>query len=341
MELPMRNFFEKFLIALMVAAAPGATCHANDSTAELAAGGLVFVRNDAIEMRAEDLYISTAEIRVRYRFYNKTSKDVIVQVAFPMPELSYELQDRDIAVPTDDPFNMLGFKTSINGRPVTTQVEQRAFAAGVDRTADLRALGVPLASHLDSTNDALNGLPQDKRDELVKMNLAAYDPSSGSARRLSARWTLQTTFHWQTIFPAKKETVIEHRYKPSVGGSAATALGAASARGEQWYEQIVQKYCVEPNIINALDRARRAAGSESETPYTERRIEYILNTGANWSGPIRDFRLVVDKGRTDNLVSFCGDGVKKIGPTRFELRMKNYTPDGNFSLLILEPLARR
>ncbi len=333
----MRIFIGRFFIALFLAGATGAACHANDSTAVLAAGGLVFVRNDNIEMRAEDLYISAAEIRVRYRFFNKTSKDETVQVAFPMPELSHEHQDRDIAVPVNDPLNMLGFKTSVNGRSVATQVEQRIFVGGIDRTADLLALGLPLAPHLDSTNDALNGLPPDKRDELVKMNLATIEPGQS----LSPGWTLQTTFHWQTTFPAKKETVIEHRYKPSVGGSAATALGAPNARGEPWYEKTVQKYCVEPNIINALDRARRAAGSDIETPYTEQHIEYILKTGANWSGPIRDFRLVVDKGRTDNLVSFCGDGVKKIGPTQFELRMKNFTPEGNFSLLILLPLSRR
>jgi len=34
---------------------------ANDSTAELATGGLVFVRNDNVEMRSEDLTSSTRQ----------------------------------------------------------------------------------------------------------------------------------------------------------------------------------------------------------------------------------------------------------------------------------------
>ena len=41
----------------------GSEVCANDSTAELATGGLIFVRNDDVEMRAEDLFISTTEIR--------------------------------------------------------------------------------------------------------------------------------------------------------------------------------------------------------------------------------------------------------------------------------------
>ena len=50
-----------------------------------------------------------------------------------------------------------------------------------------------------------------------------------------------------------------------------------------------------------------------------------LTTGAKCAGPIADFHLVVDKGAPDLLVSFCGDGVKKISPTQFELRHANFT----------------
>jgi hypothetical protein len=45
---------------------------------------------------------------------------------------------------------------------------------------------------------------------------------------------------------------------------------------------------------------------------------------------------VVDKGKATNIVSFCADGVKKIGPTQFEMRVTNFTPAANFYVLILE-----
>jgi hypothetical protein len=66
-------------------------------------------------------------------------------------------------------------------------------------------------------------------------------------------------------------------------------------------------------------------------------LEYILTTGANWSGPIKNFRLVVDKGAPENLVSFCGQSVRKISPTQFELRASNFVPSSNVSVLILTP----
>jgi hypothetical protein len=69
----------------MLVAAPAA--HANDTTAELATGGLIFVTNDDIEMRSENLYISAQQVRVAYDFFNKSAHDVTVLVAFPLPEI--------------------------------------------------------------------------------------------------------------------------------------------------------------------------------------------------------------------------------------------------------------
>ena len=146
----------------------GSEARANDSTAELATGGLIFVQNDDVEMRAEDLFISSAEIRVRYRFFNHSAKDVTVLVAFPMPEIKIDGQDDNISVPTEEPVNILDFHTTVAGQPVKTEVEQRVFAAGIERTQYLRDLGIPLAPHLPTTNEALDRLPRAKWDELVK-----------------------------------------------------------------------------------------------------------------------------------------------------------------------------
>jgi hypothetical protein len=48
----------RIIIALILAVLVCAPVRANDSTAALATGGLVFVRNPDVEIRAEDLFIS-------------------------------------------------------------------------------------------------------------------------------------------------------------------------------------------------------------------------------------------------------------------------------------------
>jgi hypothetical protein len=328
---------------LMLAACAAVPALANDTSAELATGGLLFVQNDNVEMRSEDLAISAKQVDVRYRFFNKSASDVTVLVAFPMPEVRIEEQDQNIAVPTQDPVNLLGFATTVNGKPVKTQVEQHVFAAGIDRTQLLMSLGIPLAPHLAATNEALDRLPLDKWDGLVRVGLAEieeYDIGKGMAKHLAARWGLRTTFYWEQTFAAKAETIVEHRYRPSVGGSVQTSLGSPSSAKEAWYDEYKRKYCLDSDFFATIDRLRKAAKSEFGPPYAEERIDYILRTGANWSGPIGQFHLTIDKGDASSLVSFCGQGIRKTGDTKFEMTKSNFSPDGDLAVLILKKMGK-
>ena len=78
-----------------------------------------------------------------------------------------------------------------------------------------------------------------------------------------------------------------------------------------------------------------AAAAKSGPHYTEQWISYILTTGANWSGPIGKFKLTVDKGREKDFVSFCGTGVKKVGPTTFEMSATDFYPQKDLHVLFL------
>jgi uncharacterized protein DUF4424 len=328
-------------LTLMAAAAPAA--RANDTTAQLATGGLLFVTNDDIEMRSEKLFISAEQVRVTYDFFNKSDKDVTVLVAFPLPEIRISGQDDNIAVPTDDPVNTFAFATAIDGNPVKTQVEQRVTAVGIDRTQYLRALGIPLDPHLAATGTALDALPRDKWAELVELGLGEiveYDNTGGGMKKhLEARWGLATTYYWKQTFAARKPTIIQHQYKPSVGGSAQTSLGSPTQATQSWYGDYMKKYCIDPAFMTTIQNLRKASKSEFGPPYSEQRIDYILKTGANWSGPIRNFELVVDKGSPDSLVSFCGKGIKKISATQFQMQQTDFSPEGNLSVLILTKIA--
>lgn len=327
--------------AAVVAALWSLGASANDSTAELAAGGLVLTKSPAIEMRSEDLFISAKQVRVRYRFLNTSPQAVTVTVAFPMPDITTHGYDDTLSIPTDDPANILGFATRVDGRPVAAQVEQRVVSNGVDQTAYLKSLGVPLAPHLASTNVALDRLPQAVRDSLVAKGLAVIDEYGDSETNIrkhwEATWTLKTTYFWRQTFPPGREVAVEHSYTPSVGASAGTQWGSTYWAKQPGYAAARAHYCIDDAFLASARKAMRPG--DVEPPFTEQRIEYILSSGANWKAPIGDFRMVVDKGAPQNLVSFCADGVKKISPTAFEVRHKNFTPTRDVSIVILQPRA--
>jgi hypothetical protein len=337
----MARWFPKpAVIAAALALAPQAAL-ANDSSAELKSGGLVLRKDPAVEMRSEDLYISAKEVRVRYRFANTSAKDVSILVAFPMPDITIEGEDDNISVPTQDPQNLLGFSTTVDGQPVHAEVEQKVFARGVDRTAYLRAHGIPLAPHLEATNKIMDALPPAMRAEMIRLGLGQimeYGVGNGWEKHLYATWTLKTTYYWRQTFPAGKEVVVEHRYQPSVGQTAGTSWGAPFFPKEPRYAQIRAHYCADDGFVRAVAATPRRPDMEF-APYTEQRIEYILSTGANWKAPIGDFRMVIDKGDETSLVSFCGQGVRKISPTQFEVRHHDFTPTKEVSVLILKLIS--
>lgn len=299
---------------------------ANDGSAEMTAGGLVLRNNNIVDMVEEDLFISTDQVRVRYLFRNPTRRGTTVTVAFPIP-------DRDLRYVYESDVSAMGdFRTRVDGRPVRMSMEQRAFVNGMDRTAALMEAGVPIVPTqvtMDGGGDtqgALRRLGPVQRRRLAALGLIALDDPT------TPLWRARQTYYWTQTFPAGRNVVIEHSYRPGPGGSATMALASDEFRnGEEGRRQIAE-YCVDRDFLAGLDRLRRTRINVSETT-----LGYILRTGGTWRSPIRRFRLVVDKGAGDNLVSFCGEGVRRIGPTRFEMVRQNWRPTQDLRILVAVP----
>jgi hypothetical protein len=316
--------------ALIAAAVAGATAAlANDSVAETAAGGLVLRQSRDIDMVSEDLYLSRLEVRVRYDFRNRSPRDVRVTVAFPMPDRDLSAEEgEEVAWPSD-------FRTRVAGRPVRMQVERRATLHGADHSALLTRLGVPLtpASHGDSVYRALEALPRPAQDRIARAGLADFAADPGTGRRMATPlWTVRETWHWDQTFPAGRDLVVEHRYRPGLGGSAGSGLYNPELRQNDYERERIARYCIDADFLAAVERM----AAQSETPWiSEDWLSYVLTTGANWRSPIGHFRLVVDKGDPRNLVSFCGEGVRRISPTQFEMRRHNWRPTRDLHVLIV------
>lgn len=328
--------------ALACAAMLGASgALANDSTAELAAGGLVLTHSDGIEMRSEDLSISREAVKVHYVFRNTTGHDVTALVAFPMPGITGDI-DFIEAVPTNDPANVLGFSTTVDGQKVRAEVEQRAFFKGKEYTALLKRWGIPLAPHLDATVAAIDRLPKAQQSQLLALGLVDhndYDAGKGWEHHLQPFWTLKTTYFWTQTFPAGRDLVVEHRYTPSVGQSAGSGLGMSWLKGKE-LNDFRAKYCVDDAFMAAVNKAQARTGKDALV-FTEARLDYILSSGGNWKKPIGDFHLTVDKGKPDTLVSFCAAGVRKTGPTRFETKLTDFRPNQDLHILFLDPAPQQ
>jgi len=330
-------------LALLVTIYTTGPAAANDSSAGLKAGGLVLLQNDAIVMESEDLYISPSAVRVNYLFRNKTDRDQTIYVAFPLPDLdlpSFEYGDSGIQ--DYDKENFANFTTSVEGSPVTALVQHRAFYRGVDITNLLEGVGIPMLPPGKKLKDKLKSLSAGERAELDRYGAVSWTEPENPV----ANWTLKTTYYWQQTFPAGKTLAVEHRYRPMPGAFIMTAdhfsprkrgiygeedaAAYATATAEWPYD----KYCMDEGFRRTA--IKRGTNKDGVVGATGTDLEYILTTGGNWAGPIKTFRLVVDKEKPENLVSFCAEGVRKISPTQFEWVQTDFNPTRDLKILIVQ-----
>jgi Domain of unknown function (DUF4424) len=113
----------------------------------------------------------------------------------------------------------------------------------------------------------------------------------------------------EETFPAHAKVTVQHRYKPSIGWSSQTSLGDPVAMKEDRLSEYQRKYCLDRDLIGSVERAQRVEKVMGGAPFSEERISYLLSTAANWSRPIQDFLLIIDKGDRSNLEKDQPDSV--------------------------------
>ena len=299
---------------------------ANDSTAQLGAGGLELVRNDVIRLLSEDLYVSADEVRVRYRFENTSSSPARYLVAFPLPAIDARVpEEMNIVLPNSGSENFVNFEVTVDGAPVPVALYERASAFGIDYSDTLRSLGLSLNPIADGAWEAVEAQSPSTIVELNRIGLVIDDPYA-----TMGAWRYEAIFHWDQTFPAGREITVEHRYQPVVG----YGFFGEWALEDPFY---IEHYCMDEPFIRAV-RTRLQAIANTPFPYLQEvRLDYILTTANNWAAPIGEFKLTVDKGSTDALVSFCGSGVTKTAPTQFQVTAQDFVAERELEVLIVRP----
>src|SRR5712664_537837 len=256
------------------------TCaaRANDSAAELSIGGLQFVRTNDIAMESEDLRISLDRVIVRYQFANTSGKPVTLTVAFPLPDI--DLSDADnVALPSTDPVNFVDFETKIDGVPAEFRIDQRAMVGDKDVSAQLNQLKLPLLP-IGSREIRVANLPEATRTKLADQGLLMPVRTDDKGhQQYAVAWVAKTSAVRQQTFPPERGVIVEHQYRPSVGTSSDSILRRILRDNKSLspeVERYRKDYCVSDAFLEQLDE--RAGNAPM---IQERRINYVLKTGAN------------------------------------------------------------
>ena len=330
-------------LAAILAAAPATPARAADaidprvSSDALITGGLAFPAG--LVLRGEEVFVSTEEVRIVYRLTNLSPIAASGPLTMRLPDFNADTTANSFdSLPDEPSANFLDAGLEAEGRPLPPKIELRAFAGGVDHTADLLAAGAPLRAWSDPAGPsaALSALPLAAKQRLQRLRLvrpeeAGVAPQDANGRDMPhpwiwPAWTLRTTVVWTPTLPPGREVVLTLRYKPSVGLRPELACCLDQRAPEER-----RAYCVDDALIAAWRDAHPSADPDEAGFYAKT----LAIAPPPPRRPLADFRLVVDKGDEANLLSLCQSGLRKTSPTRFEAHTRNALPPATIRLLIL------
>ncbi|WP_084570749.1 DUF4424 family protein [Methylosinus sp. PW1] len=339
--------------------------HRGPELAGLEAAGLV--------VEQMELTLGAQNSSLKYRIVNPTAAPARTNVTFPLPEIDFSDPDAAWSIPGADPINYIGLAAIIDQKPAPLAVSQSAFVEGKDVTAALRRSGLPLVP-IGFFHDKLAALAPDARARLVKDGLIAENGVDRAGHPIYApRWSVRGAATRTLDLAPGQSALLDFRFRSSVGVARDSVLREPLRSSKELAAEAERRradYCLDRAFLAGVDKmvsaaaARRSAAQEAaalapeeaiagDAPkkpqpaarifpeanvaeLQERHISFDLGAGAP-AAPVRQFRLVVDKGKPTRLVSFCLADLKKISPTAFEMRAADFRPSGLLRVLLLGP----
>lgn len=332
----MRTKIAQFFFVLLIAITQNVM--ANDSIGYLGAGGIVFKKSEDISMEKETLTVSRHLVRVEYEFFNKTDKSIKETITFPMPFYGF-----DYGCESKHSGPLQQFKVWVDGVKVDTSRTVRArLSDGRDVTDNLRKLGFTdddiagfHGAEMDCGDFKMSSKYAKQIDLLKKAGLV--DVSQDQAP--TPLWEASYVYYWKQEFPQTAKVHVVHEYKPFAGsGSGDINFNDPTTIHASPYE--LADFCVNKELIESAKKyqKRMQKKHQFETHYWHEVIDYVLTTGANWSGPIKDFTLNLKKGTEDDIVSICFDGdFKKKDDLTLTTNIKNFLPRNDLKVLFYYP----
>lgn len=312
-------------LGLSIAAASGVA--ANDSVAMLTAGGLQLQQTADVRIESEDLVISSERISVDYVFENVSGANTRLTLAFPLPPVEARMVEGFDVANRETP-RFIDFSTTVDGVPVEATEHVQIFAEdGRDVTEVFTRLNLPLTPFAEALAP-WNEIPEAIAVQLRRFGLLVPDDYGYDERR----WTVHVSYIWELSIGAGQSVEVHHEYRPISGGYFPPYYeGQWSGDYEGFYRE---RYCAGDGEWQTLNRMAEAGFLVAyETGY-------LLTPGANWAGPIGHFRLTIDKGAAENMVSLCwSDGITRIAPTLFSFEAEDYTPHQDIDMIVFEMAA--
>jgi hypothetical protein len=316
------NRFLALAACLILSLAFGLSVFANDSAVEVTPAGLQFMHMRDISMEKEDLFISLDRIEVSYVFRNNSPRAVATEIAFPVPDYTWAPFGYSVT-------DFHDFKVEVNGAPLAYATEARALAGGKECTDMLKEMNIPISNFggfdLSKDHSFIDGLSPGERKRLT--DAGALKSSGGPGAVLLPAWSVRMKYHWRQVFPPDAEVSVKHSYKPYYG---------FAIQSENDADGLAARYkdgCMGSDVAGTV----RAFSNLTQSGFHVAWVSYILTTGRNWKGPIKEFHLTVKKKNDNDRMSSCFSPEIARSGTVYDVHIRDFVPDRDIKVYFYGP----
>ena len=265
---------------------------------------------------SETITLAVDKITFDMVLSNVSEADVQTLVAIPLPDLGTSSFNGDDMPGTD---NLLNVTAAVDDKPVELSFEVHADAAHMDVTEDLNAANVPLSPMMAESSGALPPKDEALLEDWLRRGIVIPDLSTDTTYR--AGWKMRSTAYFNLTLPAgKKVHLVIGRDAPAPWDEGISFL--EEDKTSERLPNFQARYCLKEAAVKQAVKMQQDLSGEGPRSYNQTIGLPDLNTTEDFQ-PVH---VVVEAPSENSLVSFCGENIKKTGPTRYE-----YTFDGRTS----------
>ena len=349
------------LLVLFLSVGMGSAGSANDSAVSVGAGGLVYERNENIQMLSEDLLITQKMVRVEYSYYNKSDRDIDVLVSFPIEKISNFRHYPDFNPTPSDIYKRLNFRTWVDGEEINwLTISNDPKLEGVQnliqnlcnrlwfkRNDIYNSTGYCFSSQLgklmfDNTDCRTKDPNLSIEQDVIVKNLIRQEKELNCAVPTQIDIFFPKSYEnasddyiniarYQT-FPSKSVVKVVHKYQPILGGGwIGISMDTLNERVVEENDVCMDKVHYKKTLSNWSDEYQIDDFGKWGVPVYW--TNYILITGQNWNGPIGNFRLEIN----GLLISTCFEGLKQVSDQSFVFEATDFIPTENINITFYGP----
>ncbi|OGW29862.1 MAG: hypothetical protein A2X59_10760 [Nitrospirae bacterium GWC2_42_7] len=305
---------------------------ANDSTSHPTATGVEFIKNNNISIESETLLLKAKSVEVEYEFYNHSSKEVSVHMAFPLPEIHRE------NTWSDEP-KTWNFHVYVNGKKYNNiKLQWRALVKDFDKAQLLNKLGISIVNpslkteeFIDRGNrfsmDCLNYKLSKEDQELLVSEGLISEREDGQC--FVPEWNAQAIYLWEANFVPNKITKVKHTYSQD-SGFAVDGVGEENSDDwSSWSQRL--------RIMQYGEEIRNATKKLSKVRYIIVSFyKYVIHTGGNWKGSIKKFKFIAEGPKDSYAWVDAPFPIKRISDTVLSAEINNYKPKSKTEYLEIQ-----